>query len=47
MPTEREFDIRTATAAKRLPYEKPAVEYVETHADEVLGIGCKAADSGS
>jgi hypothetical protein len=44
LSTEPKRDDRPA-AGSRLPYEKPAIEFVETHADEVLGITCKAVDT--
>jgi hypothetical protein len=33
------------TAGERLPYEKPALEFVEIHADQVLVDTCKGYDA--
>jgi hypothetical protein len=35
----------TRGAGERLPYEKPALEFVEIHADQVLVDVCKAFDT--
>jgi hypothetical protein len=35
------------SAAKRLPYEKPVLRSISLVADQVLGVGCKAAPGGA
>jgi hypothetical protein len=47
MPAETPRSERPAPVPPRRPYEKPSLEFIELHGDQVLFDTCKASNTGS